>query len=1719
MKNQNVSTALKIATGYFVIGGLWILLTDRLFFFLFPNPEILSRSQTLKGWLFVITTAFILFLAIKRGLSAQQRAEHETIEIEKRHRILIEKLPAVVFIEEFEGHVLQYISPRVKDLLGYSAEEWQADSSLWEASLHPSDRERVLAEDIRTNSTRDAFRIEYRLRHHDGHYVWVKEDASVITDENGAPLHWHGILVDITEQKSAEEAVKRRDEIVKAVGFSAEQFLKSANWEESVDSVLARLGQTTDVSRVYIFKKVQGPDETFVSQVYEWCNNGIVPQKHNHELQHISTAEPGYVRWIKNFDQGLPIFGRTNDFPVEEQELLREQGILSLICIPIQVEKDWWGFIGFDDCVHEREWTETEIDALRAAANTLGTAIEKKNHEEALLNSEISYRGLFNAVRDAIYVQDQDGRFLDVNDGVVQMYGYPREYFIGKTPEDLSAPGKNDLKKLFKKFQDAFNGEPQQFEFWGLRSNGDVFPKEVQLYKGAYFGSNVVFALAHDITARKQSEGALQKQLRELSVLHLTAQAEATAKDVDSLIQHVTDIISDTLYSDNCGVFLLNETRDFLIPHYSYRGTDADNMCYSIPVDKGIAGKVLSSRQSLRIDDVSLAPEYFKISNNTRSELCAPISIGKKVFGVLNVESKQLGAFTERDERLLNTIAGGLANAMERIQLFELEKKRRQQAEILRETTLELTTFFKPEFMFERIFTLLKKIIDYDSASVEMIDHGFAEIVAGENIPPELIGTKYSFNAEKWGGMDALRQPVIIPDIHRDDRFVKLEGAEHIRSWMGIPLIVQDKIIGFLNLDNRTPGFFNSEHAAITQTFANQVAVAIENVRLFELEQRRRREADDLRQATASLANTLDLENLLENILDWLEKLAPYDSASIMLKFDQSIRLATSRGLPDEYQIGREFPLTDKWTHLAETRRPLIIEDAQQDAIFEKWSGSGYIRGWMSVAMFAQDSLIGFINIDSRTPGAYTEEHATRIQTFANQAATAIEKARLFELERKRRETAETVRQAATALTNLLDLPSLHNAILDWLHKIAPYDSASILEIENDHLRITAAVGLPTPDKALNQVFSSDNTLCRIINETGQALIIDDCMDDPRFERWGEVTHVRGWMGVPLISRGQVIGYITLDSRTPNAFTQNDAIAAQTFAHLAGISLENVKLYTETRQRLDELEMMSRISSALRAARDTEEMLPILLNEIKSSIATDTATILLYDHELGGLTPRVISGWQTDIPKKIFKPGEGIIGRVYASGEPHISPELMDDPWAHPENAPIFGKGWGVITVPIRTANETIGVITVGIKKPRQIETNHTRLIITIAEIAGNAIYRSTLYERSEEQVRRLTTLREMDTAITSSLDLQITLNIITEHLITKMGVSAASILVFNPNSQMLDHYAVKGFQHNDSVQKSISIGDELAGQILLNRQPIYIKSLANELDARREFMLGEKFKSYYAIPLLSKGAAKGILETYFTDPFTPAADWLDFLQTLAGQATIAIDNAQLFENLQRTNQELSLAYDTTLEGWGKALELRDKETQGHTQRVTNLTVELARQMGISESEIHHVRRGTLLHDIGKMGVPDSILRKPGTLTDEELIEMRRHPQYAYDLLAPIPYLRPTLDIPYCHHEWWNGNGYPRGLKGEEIPLAARIFAVIDVWDALLSDRPYRKAWKEEDVMEYINNLTGKQFDPRVVEAFKKMLETTSNFVYSNFPGEQKRPTKKMDINKKSKTK
>ena len=257
----------------------------------------------------------------------------------------------------------------------------------------------------------------------------------------------------------------------------------------------------------------------------------------------------------------------------------------------------------------------------------------------------------------------------------------------------------------------------------------------------------------------------------------------------------------------------------------------------------------------------------------------------------------------------------------------------------------------------------------------------------------------------------------------------------------------------------------------------------------------------------------------------------------------------------------------------------------------------------------------------------------------------------------------------------------------------------------------------------------------------------------------------------------------------------------------------------------------------------------------------------------------------------------------------------------------------------------------------------------------------------------------------------------------------------------------------------------------------------------RADIFIGEGFATYSAVPLIAKGEVKGVLEVYQRSPSTKGTEWVEFLETLAGQVTIAIDNSQLFTNLQRSNLELSLAYDATIEGWSRALDMRDSVTEGHTKRVTEMALRLARIMGMSESDLVHMRRGILLHDMGKMGIPDAILLKPDALTEEEWKTMHMHPQYPFEMLAPTSYLRPALDIPGSHHEKWDGTGYPRELKGEQIPLAARIFAVVDVYDALTSDRPYRKAWPKEKAIQYILDEKGKFFDPRVVDIFMSLKQ------------------------------
>ena len=299
----------------------------------------------------------------------------------------------------------------------------------------------------------------------------------------------------------------------------------------------------------------------------------------------------------------------------------------------------------------------------------------------------------------------------------------------------------------------------------------------------------------------------------------------------------------------------------------------------------------------------------------------------------------------------------------------------------------------------------------------------------------------------------------------------------------------------------------------------------------------------------------------------------------------------------------------------------------------------------------------------------------------------------------------------------------------------------------------------------------------------------------------------------------------------------------------------------------------------------------------------------------------------------------------------------------------------------------------------------------------------------------------------------------------------------------------MRGWRQPPEPGLQLPVDDTLVGKAVIEQRSLVLRSrreIAERFphDAR---LAREGFEVFGAAPMMARGTMRGGLAFAYRTPHPIDPDWLDFVEALATQGAILIESATLLNDLRTRNKELRAAYDATIDGWSRALDLRDKETEGHSRRVTELTLRLARTMGLPEEDLLHIRRGALLHDIGKMGVPDSILQKPGKLTKAEWRIMKRHTIAARDLLAPIAFLGPALAIPYAHHERWDGTGYPEGLQGEAIPLAARIFAVADVYDALTSNRPYRPAWTREQAVQHIRDGAGTHFDPHVVDAFLAM--------------------------------
>jgi PAS domain S-box-containing protein len=1824
------------------------------------------------------------------------REQQALYQAEVKYQSLVEQISAVVFLDQADAdQTTLYMSPRIKELTGYTVEEWNADPDLWMNSILPEDRERVADHDRRSTESHSRFLEEYRFIRRDGRMIWVKEDTSLIRDADGNPLYWQGILLDVTKEKEDEVSLQRQLEeltVLHSTSLAAANALQIDKLIEEITNIIGRMLAS----------------DNFGVLLFDWVTQTLKPHSsyRGTSQENLSKSLP-ITQGVTGKVTGSGKSMRLGDVSQESGYLEVTSGIRSELCVPIISRNQVIGVINTES-KKPNAYSDRDERVLTTIANTLATATDK-----------------------------------------------------------------------LRAFDEA------------------------------------------------------QQRATEVEALYQASRSLALSLEPEIIARNLISTMDEMLGYEFAAVHLLDEKTEFLVPLAispksqdieNYEGSKEALANQKVQVGIGVIGWVAQHGQPIRTGNVAKEDRYLGVFKNIQSELCVPLIARGKVIGTLNIESREPNAYADRDENLLTALANSAAIALENARLYKSELARREQAETLRTATASLSTALELTTLYEIVFDSIAKLVPYDSGSIEIINQNSLEIVAIRGHPKgdDHLGQKYIWDASQWGEWDDLWQdqhkPMIVPDVRSEPRFIKREGSEYIRSWMGVPIVVGEKVFGLINLDHRVPNFYTEEQAALVQTFANQAGIAIEKAQLYQEALRAADRSEVLHRISQDIVRfSQNSEQIYAAIHDTAVKLMPCDVFLIALRDDKKdenifvYRVEAGNRLGIKSMTGSQGLIGDV---INEGKSIILRNEAEieQRAVLH-FGSSRHVRSVVAVPMRSSDRVIGMISAQSYLAYAYTIEEQALLEMLATHAATAIENNRLFEAERKRRQEAETLRQAASVISSTFDPNDVLKEILIALQQVIPYDNASVFFDEGDQLRVVMAHGFPQAEELRNLTFPAQEELFAQIQQTGRPIILQDAQKDPRFKNWGEAFKVHGWMGIPLVTRGRVIGYITLDSYQPGVYDetiietvmafanqaaagianarlfdeqsrrsriiealadianyvatthevmsaldqiaqralgllnanhvaiyllQDDNVTLKTvtahgmyrnellshirrvgegitgnvflkgkpetperereldslmssplvlrgmpigvinvwrgkenglfneaelnflvgiahqvsiciesgkmfqeinrraqeaaaiaevgrdisailqldtvlekiashainllhaetsavyltenatstlraiaalgvdaeaikndplpigtgilgnialqnvgeivndtandpravtikgtqddpFEHIMGVpilmkdkhtglvavwrtgistefsnrelefltslarqaavAIENARLYDETQRRLKELEIINRVSTSLRTARSPAEMLPILLSETLQLINTQHGSIWLYDPTSDTLIQKVASGSETKIKHKSLNPADGMIGTTFRTGILHTSDELKSDALLFEGNRDSLMPGLSAICIPIQSTSGPVGVLAVLQERKQQI-TDEINLLTILAEITGNAIHRAQLYEQSQRQVQRLTSLRDIDSAIASSFDLRLTLNILMDQTLSHLNVDAVNIGLYHPDLQTLTSLSGVGFNIPSPTRPQMRLGEGLAGQVIVRQQTLHITNLQNAAEAANEMLIKrEGFVDYIGIPLIVKGQIKGVFELFHRSPLSPTPDWMEFLHTLAGQAAIAIDSSQLFENLQRSNQELIQAYDTTLEGWARALELRDSETEGHTRRVTELTMHLARYMGVSDPEMVNIYRGVLLHDIGKMGVRDDILKKKGKLTPEEWIEMRQHPTYAYNLLSPISFLRGAMDIPYCHHEHWDGSGYPRALKGEQIPLAARIFSVVDIWDALLSDRLYRKAWPREKVKAYIKESAGTILDPRIVNIFLAMIE------------------------------
>ncbi len=958
-------------------------------------------------------------------------------------------------------------------------------------------------------------------------------------------------------------------------------------------------------------------------------------------------------------------------------------------------------------------------------------------------------------------------------------------------------------------------------------------------------------------------------------------------------------------------------------------------------------------------------------------------------------------------------------------------------------------------------------------------------------------------------------EPIFVPDVF-DSPYISRRVAETFpaRALLGIPLISGSRWLGgALVAFNMSLSIANEDLVWARQVGA-QISLAIDKAQLYQRTLHELQREQQLNALAQTFSADLDVETTLRRVLSLLVDMVVADAGALALLSEDG-HFITYPYLVGNLPASLSQLSTPReggglaW-EIVETRKYILLDDYRaSEHAHPAWRNLD-IQPFLGVPLMARDQCLGAVGL-FRTIGEspFSLQEASLADSVARQVGMVIQNALLFQKEQRLRARAEMLRDIVTDINNPnLGLTESLERMLRRLQKVLGFDSAAVFLFEDNRLHLYQAIGLRDPSVIGKNFPTDNNSLFAEIRRSGRPLVLREANNHPDFQGWGGTLGVMHWMGMPLKERGEVIGYVTFDRYENKPYRDDEIELAETVVSQASTAIAQAHLFLQTERRARQLSVLYELSQQSVRQTDAEVVAKRACNLAVTNLGLNFAWIGLFRSEeqhlfsvgfVHALISETTVAYQklssdsqrlvdSTLVRSALQSGEPMFFDVQANHAAEASSEhqLLQD---------LCGDHAGAFS--LRHAGRVLGVTLFG-SDVQAFSDGQIRFLQAFVNQVAVALENIRLFADTQRHLEYLQALHAIDMTINASLDLDITLNVLLHQISQQLNVDAVAIYTLESHTNLLIFAAGEGFRIANVGEIHWRLGQGRTGRVALTREALYIGDMAKSTTRgwfTDNLVEEEKFVTYYGVPLIAKGQVKGVLEIYHRQQLFPKTQWVEFLNAVAAQAAIAMDNADLFRRLERSNFDLLMAYNTTLEGWSRALELRDAETEGHSERVTKMTIRLAQEMGITGDTLMHIRRGALLHDIGKMGIPDAILYKPGPLTDEEWKIMRQHPVYAYQLLSPIPYLREALDIPYCHHERWQGQGYPRGLKGEQIPLAARIFAVVDVWDALSKDRPYRRAWSQEKVRAYLKEQAGIQFDPTVVDVFLRLLESESDRV------------------------